>query len=127
MLAVFHRFPLLDPQLRKVGYGEYCEDQACAAALNIQTGANSAWTDYNRRLSAGGPLGSTDPTAEDSTVEFPPDGSSTSFTQFDSEANGPTRSVPVRVTNRRPDLHSASRPAHGSRPGSILTQSPPTA
>jgi hypothetical protein len=83
MLAVFHRFPLLDPQLRKVGYGEYCEDQACAAALNIQTGANSAWTDYNRRLSAGGPLGSTDPTAEDSTVEFPPDGSSTSFTQFD--------------------------------------------
>jgi hypothetical protein len=84
ILAVFHRFPLLNPQLHKVGYGEYCEDHVCAAALNIHTDADSAWLAYNRRLSAGESLGDeTDPTAEDSTVEFPPDGSATSFTQFD--------------------------------------------
>ncbi len=31
----FHRLWILDPALRRVGYGEYCESGACASALDI--------------------------------------------------------------------------------------------
>ena len=33
---------LLDPALHKVGYGQYCENGICAAALNIRSGADGA-------------------------------------------------------------------------------------
>jgi FHA domain-containing protein/cysteine-rich secretory family protein len=34
----FHRMWLLNPALRQVGYGQFCEKGICAAALNIQSG-----------------------------------------------------------------------------------------
>ncbi len=34
----FHRMWLLNPGLRQVGYGQYCENGICAAALNIHNG-----------------------------------------------------------------------------------------
>ncbi len=38
MTGPFHRMWLLNPALARVGYGQYCEDGICAAALNIQSG-----------------------------------------------------------------------------------------
>ncbi len=35
----FHRMWLLNPALRRVGYGQYCQKGICAAALNIRSGA----------------------------------------------------------------------------------------
>jgi len=34
----FHRMWMLNPALRQVGYGQFCEKGICAAALNIQSG-----------------------------------------------------------------------------------------
>ena len=34
LAAPFHRPSLLYPQLHKIGFGEFCQDRACAAALN---------------------------------------------------------------------------------------------
>src|SRR6266851_2992189 len=45
----FHRLSLLDPQLHRVGYGSHCENDACAAALNVHG-------DVERRLTRPVPL-----------------------------------------------------------------------
>jgi len=37
----FHRMWLLNPALRQVGYGQFCRDGICAAALNVQTGIDT--------------------------------------------------------------------------------------
>jgi uncharacterized protein YkwD len=34
LVAPFHRPSLLQPELHKIGFGEFCQDRACAAALN---------------------------------------------------------------------------------------------
>jgi uncharacterized protein YkwD len=39
MAGPFHRLWILNPGLRAAGYGEYCEDRVCVAALNIGTDA----------------------------------------------------------------------------------------
>lgn len=40
MVAPFHRLSILNPHLRQVGYGNYCEAGVCAAALNTNTDAD---------------------------------------------------------------------------------------
>ncbi len=35
----FHRLPILSPRLKRAGYGQYCSEGRCAAALNVLTGA----------------------------------------------------------------------------------------
>lgn len=37
----FHRIWLLNPDLRRVGYGQFCDNGVCAAALNIRSGIES--------------------------------------------------------------------------------------
>lgn len=38
LIAVpFHRLNLLNPQLKLIGYGQYCENRFCAAGLNVST------------------------------------------------------------------------------------------
>jgi len=37
----FHRMWLLNPALRRVGYGQYCQKGICAAALNIRSGVDA--------------------------------------------------------------------------------------
>ncbi|HYA35114.1 MAG TPA: CAP domain-containing protein, partial [Candidatus Binataceae bacterium] len=44
--APFHRGPLLNPNLSTVGYGESCQSQFCAAALNVQAGSQRARHDF---------------------------------------------------------------------------------
>jgi len=39
--APFHRMWLLDPALRQIGYGQYCERGVCAAALNVRSGVDT--------------------------------------------------------------------------------------
>jgi len=34
LAAPFHRASILDPDLHRVGFGQFCQDRACAAALN---------------------------------------------------------------------------------------------
>lgn len=38
MSGPFHRMWLLNPELARVGYGQFCEGGVCAAALNVQSG-----------------------------------------------------------------------------------------
>jgi uncharacterized protein YkwD len=40
----FHRLPLLNPGLRRVAFGRYCEGGVCASVLNVWSGADrSSW------------------------------------------------------------------------------------
>jgi Cysteine-rich secretory protein family len=56
--TAFHRLWLLNPALHRVGYGTYCEADACEAGLNVWAGVD--------RLAM---------VASEMPVEFPPDGS----------------------------------------------------
>ena len=56
MTGPFHRMWLLNPQLARVGYGQFCQDGVCAAALNVQSGI-----DHRDR-------------SDSQVVMFPPDG-----------------------------------------------------
>jgi uncharacterized protein YkwD len=38
--APFHALPMLDPDLLEAGFGLYCENQVCAAVLNVGRGEN---------------------------------------------------------------------------------------
>lgn len=40
MVAPFHRLSILNPHLRQVGYGNYCQTNVCAAALNTNSDAD---------------------------------------------------------------------------------------
>ncbi|HTW86552.1 MAG TPA: FHA domain-containing protein [Candidatus Binataceae bacterium] len=75
----FHRLPILSPRLKRVGYGQYCSDDNCAAALNVQTGAEQARPIPN--LFA-------DP------IQFPPGGSTTAFRSGGNEWPDPLSSCP---------------------------------
>jgi hypothetical protein len=80
--APFHRFPLLNPNLQRVGYGSFCEDGTCAAAINIASDALSGNLQFRRRIMSGEPitgdseaLGGGWGTHYPSPIIFPPDGS----------------------------------------------------
>jgi hypothetical protein len=56
MSAPFHRFPLLDPSLQRVGYGDFCANRVCAAVINIRSGSTSPTLMIERRISSGIPI-----------------------------------------------------------------------
>lgn len=55
----FHRLWILNPNLKRVGYGQFCEDGVCVGALNVLNGAD--------------PIPSS-PTPLANPIEFPPNG-----------------------------------------------------
>lgn len=76
MLAPFHRLSLLDPPLRSVGYGDYCEAGVCIATLNAHGGVD--------------PSSSPKPPA--APIEYPPNGSSIGVAEFTAEWPDPLTS-----------------------------------
>ncbi|MGO9265455.1 MAG: FHA domain-containing protein [Candidatus Binataceae bacterium] len=76
MLAPFHRLSLLDPRLRNVGYGDYCEAGVCIATLNVHGGVDP----------------SSPPGSPIATVEYPPNGSSIKGADFTAEWPDPLTS-----------------------------------
>lgn len=91
MAAPFHRFALLNPHLSRIGYGSFCEDGVCAAAINLTSDAVPAALQIRRRRSNGTPA-----TGESEArgggvgapfnhpIEFPPDGSVIDLREFSS-------------------------------------------
>jgi uncharacterized protein YkwD len=70
MEGPFHRLPMLNPGLTRVGYGESCGDRMCAAGLNVNAGARAA---------------SETGVWFDDAIMFPPDGSMVALLQLDRE------------------------------------------
>ncbi len=79
MSAPFHRLSILNPRLREVGYGSYCEAGVCAAALNTETDAAA--------LPFGGML-------YGKPVEYPPDGGVINTRSFQGEWPDPLSACP---------------------------------
>ncbi len=77
MLGPFHRLSLLDPHLHSVGYGYFCANSVCVAALNVHgdTTAMQAMT-------------ATQP------IKYPPDGGVIEGAQFAGEWPDPLTSCP---------------------------------
>ena len=75
----FHRMPILNPDLHRVGYGTYCEGAVCVAALNVITDAD--------------PLPSV-PSPLATPVEFPPNGASIRGWNFTGEWPDPLAACP---------------------------------
>ncbi|MGH7836935.1 MAG: FHA domain-containing protein [Candidatus Binataceae bacterium] len=82
MQGPFHRLSMLNPSLRSVGYGHYCEKGYCVATLDVRSDAGGA-------PSGAAPL--------PKPVEFPPDGGSISTTSFTGEWPNPLTSCPGYV------------------------------
>lgn len=78
MTAPFHRLWILNPRLRRVGYGEYCERGVCGAVLEV------------RSPSGFDPGPATLPYP----VEFPPNGSIVRMTSAQGEWPNPLASCP---------------------------------
>jgi hypothetical protein len=72
----FHRLWILNPGLRRVGYGEFCEKRYCVAALDLGSGADPPH--------GAAPL--------PSPIEFPADGSITTRNSFSGEWPSPLTS-----------------------------------
>jgi hypothetical protein len=83
--APFHRFPLLSTHLDQAGYGEYCEGDVCAAALNITSGGVSPGLAYHRRMISSGSFTSQEynSTSLDTAIVYPPDGVAIASGTFD--------------------------------------------
>jgi len=79
MSIPFHRLPILSPRLKRAGFGQYCDDGKCAAALNVLTDSE--------------PLHPV-PTLLKYPIEFPPDGSTTRLKEAGSEWPDPLTSCP---------------------------------
>jgi len=79
MVAPFHRLSILNPHLRQVGYGNYCEANVCAAALNTNTDADPL-----------PPRGK----ANAVPVEYPPDGAVIETHSFRAEWPDPLSACP---------------------------------
>jgi uncharacterized protein YkwD len=79
MQSPFHRLPILNPHLHSVGYGYYCEDAVCIAALNLNG-------DVVPGLSA--------PPSSATPIEYPPAGASIAMNSFDGEWPNPLTSCP---------------------------------
>lgn len=75
----FHRLPILSPRLKHAGYGQYCSDGTCAAALNVLTGAER-----------GRPI----PNLFKDPIRFPAGGSTISITTAGGEWPDPLSSCP---------------------------------
>jgi hypothetical protein len=75
MLAPFHRLSLLDPRLRSVGYGDYCEKGVCVATLDARGGVDPS-----------------SPVSPASLIKYPPDGSSITGEEFTAEWPDPLTS-----------------------------------
>ncbi len=97
----FHRFPLLSPDLASVGYGSFCDNGVCAAAINVQSGASSADRKFIRRMTSGEPitgeseaLGGGWGSSYRKPIEFPPDGSTVDILTLTSEWPDPISSCP---------------------------------
>lgn len=73
----FHRLWILNPALRRAGYGQFCENSYCAAALDLGDGIEHLPT---------GPLAAP--------VLFPPDGSKLAMRSFGNEWPNPLTSCP---------------------------------
>lgn len=77
MQSPFHRLPILNPHLHSVGYGYYCEDGVCIAALNTASDAD--------------PIASVrEPLA--APIEYPPNGASIDVNSFNGEWPDPLTS-----------------------------------
>ncbi|MGH7934624.1 MAG: CAP domain-containing protein [Candidatus Binataceae bacterium] len=90
--APFHRFALLNPHLSRIGYGSFCENGVCAAAVNLTSDALPAALQIRRRWSSGAPVtgesearggGIGAPFAHP--IEFPPDRSVVDLLKFSSQ------------------------------------------
>jgi hypothetical protein len=69
-----HRMWMMNPRLRDVGYGEYCQDGVCASVLNVRSGvADDASSDRSIIARAADP------------VMFPPDGATIHNGTFSAE------------------------------------------
>ncbi len=77
--STWHRMAILNPRLHKVGYGEYCENGACAAVLDVLSG-----------LEAGGFAPASAPAA----VQFPPQGATVHIKALGAEWPDPLTSCP---------------------------------
>jgi hypothetical protein len=75
----FHRLPILSPRLKRAGYGQYCSDGTCAAALNVLTGAER-----------GRPI----PNLFKAPIQFPAGGSTISITTAGGEWPDPLSACP---------------------------------
>jgi uncharacterized protein YkwD len=78
----FHRLWILNPGLRRAGYGQYCEAGACAGALNVLSGAD--------------PMLVTPKTLE-RPIEFPPDGTTLKLRSAEDEWPDPLTACPGYV------------------------------
>ena len=74
----FHRLWILNPQLKRVGYGEFCEKKYCVSALDLGSGADPA----NGRSALASP------------IEFPADNSTIPLKSFSGEWPTPLTSCP---------------------------------
>ncbi len=79
MQSPFHRLPILNPGLHTVGYGYYCENPVCIAALNLNSDVD--------------PLSSA-PAPSAAPIEYPPDGATIDMNSFDGEWPDPLTSCP---------------------------------
>ncbi|HXD89846.1 MAG TPA: CAP domain-containing protein, partial [Candidatus Binataceae bacterium] len=79
MQGPFHRISLLDPQLHRVGYGSFCTEGVCIAALNVHG-------DSDHRLTRPVPLAAP--------ITYPPDGGTISTNSFIAEWPDPLTSCP---------------------------------
>jgi hypothetical protein len=77
MAIPFHRMPMLNPRLVRAGFGEYCEEGACAAGLNLKDGSRGR---LPPNVKIKWPL------------EFPPDGSTIGMESFGNEWPDPRSS-----------------------------------
>lgn len=75
--STWHRMWILNPRLREVGYGEYCENGTCVAVLDVLS-----------RLSRGGFA----PAAAPAPVQFPPDGAAMRMNDLGAEWPDPLSS-----------------------------------
>jgi uncharacterized protein YkwD len=75
--STWHRMWILNPRLRDVGYGEYCENGACVAVLDVLS-----------RLERDGFT----PAAEPAAIEFPPNGAAVQLPSLGDEWPDPLSS-----------------------------------
>lgn len=102
MAAPFHRFPLLNPDLYRVGYGDFCDSQVCAAAMNLGSDSMSPTLMLRRRIASGIPitgeseaLGGGWGTSYSAAIKFPPDGATVELMSlYDNEWPNPLSNCP---------------------------------
>jgi len=75
----FHRLWILNPDLHRAGYGQYCEAGTCVGALNVLAGAD--------------PVAAT-PKPRGRPIEFPPDGSALKLRSGEGEWPDPLAACP---------------------------------